>query len=103
MVGKIYGNAAIIGIYALLGILLVVKKPYKGEKQNYRPFANYLIVVLIQGIYMGVNFMQDPTGMLSIYGPLIVLGLLFVCVGYSAYALGKALKESCSKSEAEKA
>jgi len=97
MVDKTYGNAAVIGIYVLLGVLLLVKKPYKGDRQNYRPFANYLVVVMIQGVYLGVDLMQNPTGMLSLYGPFVVLGLLLVCVAYSAYALFKDLKQSLSQ------
>lgn len=59
-VAKGYGNAPIIGINALLAVLILVKSPYKGDKKNYRPFTNYIINMLIQGIYLGVGFMKDP-------------------------------------------
>lgn len=96
MIHKSYGNALIIAIYALMAVLVLVKQPYKGEKQNYRPFLNYIIVILVQGVYLAVNFANDPKGMLSLYGPFVVLGLLMVCVAYSAYALVKDLKQSFS-------
>ena len=47
LVGMPYGNAPIIAIYAVLGIVIGVKQPYKGDKKNYRPIANCLIVVVI--------------------------------------------------------
>lgn len=97
---KIYTAATIIGIYVLLGILVIVKRPYKGDKQNIRPFANYLIVVIIEGIFLLVNLTKNPTGMVALYGPLAILGLLAICVAYSAYALVKDLKsnfQSCQK------
>ena len=47
MVNKSYGNAPIMAIYVLLGVLLLIKKPYKGYNQNIRPFVNYLIVIII--------------------------------------------------------
>ncbi len=91
---KIYTPAIIIGIYVLLGILVLVKRPYKGEKQNIRPFANYVIVIVVEGIFMLVNSMKNPTGLISLYGPLGILALLSICVAYSAYALIKDLKNS---------
>lgn len=44
-------------------------------------------MILVAAIYLGIGFMNDPEGMLSLYGPFIILALLFVCVVYSAYAL----------------
>ena len=98
---KIYTSAAIIGIYVLLGVLIIVKRPYKGDKQNIRPFANYVIVILIEGIYILVNLMNNPSGMISLYGPLAILGLLSICVAYSAYALIKDLKSSYQQCQRE--
>ncbi len=45
--GKSYGNAAIMGIYAVLLAVIAKKQPYKGERKNYRPIANCLIVVVV--------------------------------------------------------
>jgi len=94
---KIYTSAIIIGIYTLLGILVLVKRPYKGEIQNVRPFANYIIVIVIESIFIIVNSMKNPTGIISLYGPLAILSLLMICVAYSAYALIRDLKNSYSQ------
>ena len=96
---KVYTPATIIGIYVLLGVIVLVKRPYKGEKQNIRPFANYVIIILIEGIFMIVNLMKNPTGIISLYGPLAILALLSICVVYSAYAVTKDLKNSYQQSK----
>ena len=95
--GQSLGNAAVIGIYLILGVVILVKQPYVGERKNYRPIANCLIVIVIEGVFLGAGMSKDPKGMLSLYGPLVILGLLLVCVIYSAYALGKELKEKFDK------
>ena len=41
--------------------------------------------------------MNSPKGFLSLYGPFVVLGLLFICIGYSGYALVKDLKQYFSQ------
>lgn len=92
MLSKSYGNAAIIGLYAAMGTLIVVKQPYKGDKKNYRPVANYLIAILIQLIYLIVGISNDPTSFLSLNGPMVVIVMLIVCVLYSAYALVQDLR-----------
>lgn len=42
-----YGNAPIIVIYGVIAIVIGIKQPYRGDKKNYRPIANCLIVVII--------------------------------------------------------
>jgi peptidoglycan/LPS O-acetylase OafA/YrhL len=84
---KSYGTAPIAAIYAALLVLLLVAKPYKGSFKNLRPIANSIIVILVAIIFLAIAFMDDPEGLLALYGPLVVLALLFVCVVYSAYAL----------------
>jgi len=102
LVTKSYSNCALIGLYLFIGAIILLKQPYKGDRKNYRPVANYLIAIAIQGIYMIVGFAQDPTSFLSLYGPLMVLVLLIVCVVYSAYALIQDLREkiaNCGKND----
>ena len=46
-VGQFYGNAVILAVYAVLLAVIAKKQPYKGERKNYRPIANCLIVVAV--------------------------------------------------------
>jgi hypothetical protein len=55
-----YGTAPILVIFAGLAVLLVLMNPYKGSRKNYRPMANYIITVLIAGIFLGIGFSGDP-------------------------------------------
>ena len=57
---KSYGTAPIIAIYLTLIVVLLVVRPYKGARKNYRPFANYLIAVMVSGILLGIAFSNDP-------------------------------------------
>lgn len=82
-------NASIIAVSAVLGVLILKGQPYKGHRKNYRPFTNYLLVILIQLIFLIVGLARDPSSVLSLYGPLIILALLIVCLIYSVYALVK--------------
>ena len=52
---KPYGVAPIIVIFAGLAVLLILVKPYKGCRKNYRPMANYIITIIIAGIFMGIG------------------------------------------------
>ncbi|MCB0369346.1 MAG: hypothetical protein KDD45_07800 [Bdellovibrionales bacterium] len=58
--------------------------------------ANYIVVMLVSGILLGVAFSGDPEGPLAMYGAFVILVLLLICVIYSAIALILAMKESCS-------
>ena len=72
-------------------------RPYSGDSKNMRPMANYIIIVLVSVTLLAIAFSNQPSGMLSKYGPLIILVLLLICVIYSAIALIKDIKESCAK------
>jgi hypothetical protein len=84
---KSYGTAPILVIYAALIILLLIVKPYKGPRKNFRPVANSIIMIMVSGIFLAIAFMNNPEGIISLYGPLAVMALLSICVIYSAYAL----------------
>lgn len=83
----------VIITFAVLGVVVMKSRPYRGKNKNIRPLANYLIVILVELIYLSTAFMKDPSGVLAIYGPLLVALLLLICVGYSGYAIIKDLKE----------
>jgi hypothetical protein len=91
-----YSNAVVLAVYLVLLIVILKAQPYVGERKNWRPVANCLIVMVIEGVYLGTGFMSNPTSMLATYGPLVILGLLAVCVVYSVYALVQELRENCS-------
>ena len=84
---KSYGTAPIIALYVVLMIIVLKVNPYQGKRKNYRPVANYLIMIIIAGILLGIAFSADPSGALATYGPFGILILLLVSVVYSAYAL----------------
>jgi hypothetical protein len=94
-VAKTYGNVPVIVLYLFLTIYLLKVGPYLGKGKNCRPLANYVIVMLVSLIYVGTDFKKDPEGPLAKYGPLAVLGLLLLCVIYSAVAMVLQLRENC--------
>lgn len=98
---KSYGTAPILIFSIALTVLLAFIKPYKGDRKNYRPIANCLIMTLIAGIFLGIGFIGDPESALSKYGPLVILVLLLVCIIYSAYALVQDLRQKCINNEIE--
>ena len=51
---KSYGTVPVIALYVALIIILLLVRPYKGSKKNFRPLANYLIMVIVAGILMGI-------------------------------------------------
>ena len=80
-------------------IMVCKAQPYKGDYKNYRPIANYSIIIVNSLILMAIGFTDNSEGFLAKYGPLIILALLLVCVIYSTYALVKDLKENCQEKE----
>lgn len=97
---KAYAPIPIIGVYVGMGVILLVTQPYKGSRNNYRPFANYLITILVAAIFVGIGFSGESEGFLAMYGPLVIIVLLLVCIVYSVYALVQDIRE-CSRSGVE--
>lgn len=92
-----YGNIVILVIYAGLGFVVVKFRPYSGKYSNTRPFANYLVVGLVSLILTANAFIDDPKSMIALYGPLIIVILLIVCIIYSAIYLILDLRKSFLK------
>lgn len=86
-------NALIAGIYLIILIAIIWKKPYRYYR-CFRPVINCILMILIQVIFMGANMMKGPDSMLSKYGPLTIIGLLMACVIYSSIEMVKSLKNS---------
>ena len=84
-----FGTAPVMALQATLIVLLLLVRPYKGSKKNFRPLANHAIAVIIAGILLGIAFTNQPSGALALYGPFAILLLLIVAVVYSAYALAR--------------
>jgi amino acid transporter len=84
-------------------LYILVKKPYAGDRKNWRPVANMLITITILLLYFLMNTLSKSA--ITLYAPLIILLLLLVCFVYSAYALVMDLKEKytnlCKKEEAD--
>ena len=60
MVSQSYGTVPIMLFYLVLTVIVCKSSPYKGNKKNYRPVANYLIMMVIAGIIMGIATTDDP-------------------------------------------
>lgn len=84
---KPLGTAPVMALQAALIVLLLLIRPYKGSKKNFRPLANYAITVIVAGILLVIAFTNEPSGMLADYGPLVILLLLLIVLAISIYAL----------------
>ena len=84
---KPLGTAPVMVLQAALVVLLLLIRPYKGSKKNFRPLANYAITVIVAGILLVIAFTNEPSGMLADYGPLVILLLLLIVLAISIYAL----------------
>lgn len=74
-------------IFAVLGVLVLVKKPYLNNYNSYRFVANMIITVFILAIYVYYSILDVESknkSPISFYLPLIVLALLLICVIYNA-------------------
>jgi len=78
-------------LFILELIYICIKSPYKGDRKNWRPKTNMIITITILALYYLMNSMKMP--ILILYGPLLVLILLFVCFVYSTIALVFDLKQ----------
>ena len=57
---KFYGTAPIIAIYTVLLVLLLIVRPYKGARKNFRPVANSIVLILVSSIFFATALMNDP-------------------------------------------
>ena len=89
-------------LYLALAVVLCSTRPYKGSKKNFRPMANYIIMIVIAGILLAIASTGDASGIVAEYGPLVILVLLFVAVVYSGYALVRELCQKCDSREEQK-
>jgi hypothetical protein len=46
-----YSPLCVIALLLILGIFILIKKPYVDNKQNYRFIVNLLIMMIVQAIY----------------------------------------------------
>ena len=94
---KPLGTAPVMVLQAALIVLLLLIRPYKGSKKNFRPLANYSIMIVVAGILLGIAYTNEPSGALAFYGPFAILLLLLVAVIYSTYALVREYLERCNQ------
>ena len=76
---KSYGTAPVIVLYLALAVVLCSTRPYKGSKKNFRPMANYIIMIVIAGILLAIASSGDASGVIAEYGPLVILVFSSVC------------------------
>ena len=77
-------------------VYFFIQAPFKSKYMNYRAIANYIISIVILSIYFYYAFdpISSATSPISIYLPLIILGLLLTCIIYSAIFIIRKLVKS---------
>lgn len=94
-----FGTAIPLAVFILLGVFVAIKKPYKENYQNYRVIANMSIATSIQAIYLSYSLInpEQKNSPIFFYLPLIILGLLIVCICYSGVAIVYYLYKTCTE------
>jgi CDP-diglyceride synthetase len=87
-------NGILIVLFLSQMIIIIKKKPYKGKRKWLRPVLNMINCIMIQLIYQITNFQQNPKGVISIYGPMVILCLILICLVYSIYYLVLDVREA---------
>lgn len=81
----------VICVYAALGIIVIIRRPYLKLQHNTRYVTNMLIAVAIQIIYMCYNLQtienQNKSDLYNKVLPIIIAVLLLICVLYSGAAI----------------
>ena len=96
-----FSPAVTIGVFLLLGVFAVVRKPYLELRHNVRFACNTLICIAIQGIYLGykkASFHDQNKQPLWLMMPVVVCVLLILCIIYNAAAL---VHDICSRRSAK--
>jgi len=94
-----FKGALPLTVFVILAAFILLRKPYVQSHHNYRQIANYLIAVVIEGIFLAYSFASDETKNSKIftYLPLFVCVLLIVSVGINGLAIIYSIYESCFK------
>ncbi len=84
------GSAVPLTVFAMFGVFLLIRPVYKEDWQKVRAFCNFAVCVCIEAIYLSYSLV-DPNerqnSKIFFYLPLIVCGLLIICVVYNLVAL----------------
>jgi hypothetical protein len=84
---------AVIPMVVLVAVatFVALKRPYKKQYHNVRQIANMGIAIIVECVYLAFKLTDNGvhnTSQLFFYLPLIICGLLVVCVGYKGAAIG---------------
>jgi glucan phosphoethanolaminetransferase (alkaline phosphatase superfamily) len=77
-------GAVIVGLLALQIVLVVWRKPYKGDRAWLRPFLNLLLSILIQMVFI-LSPMLSSNPSFARYAPFAVLAILAAVLAYNIY------------------
>lgn len=81
-------------IFAVIFFLIYKNQPYFGKRSNIRPLINQITTFSIQTIYLLTGILNNPKGIISIYGPLAILALLLTTVTLNTIYLIKGMIKS---------
>lgn len=79
-----------IAIFLFLAIVVFVLRPYKEAYHNYRFIANMAITIAILIVYLCYTATREedqPENPIWLYMPLLVCGLLIICIVYNLFFL----------------
>lgn len=96
-----YSQTIFILLFLFYAIGILIKKPYNIKRHNFRQILNILISILIQLLYQMSKVITDPNHLYHMYGPLIILILLLICLIYNVVMLIIELKIQCKKTYIE--
>ena len=102
------GAVVPLAVFLLTGIFIAVRKPYRENYHCYRAAANMAIAAVVMGVYLFYTLTpaENRNSGIFLYLPLIVCGLLMVCVIYNSgaivYSIYKMCKNSTAKEDFEK-
>jgi dipeptide/tripeptide permease len=91
------GAVVPLAVLILTGIFIAVRKPYRENYHSYRAAANMAIAAIVMGVYLfyALTAAENRNSGIFLYLPLIVCGLLVVCVIYNAGAIIYGIYKMC--------
>ena len=79
-----------LSIFVLLGLLILIKRPYLDKINNIRAATNMGICIVVEGTYLWYRTATTEAqhkSSFAFYAPLIVCILLLLCVIYNSIVL----------------
>lgn len=97
MISVPFQNVFLALIDAALLAVIVIKQPYIGKRKCLRPILNTSIRMAIQLLFLSNNFSSDPKSIFALFGPIIIVLLVFICILFNIYYLVQDFRDSLLK------